>query len=1020
MSDTELNVLTVRWKDRWFRDSLFFVEVGKEKRKYPVAGSLMPAASAVQLRANGAGKRFNEFLAASGLAAELANSCALGEPVAVLYDLGRGPWNFPWELALTNLVTERARAAYIPVRIVNALAPFRPFKHSQALRVLILEGFPGEIPNRIRPDLEASGIVEAWNGLDPQVRARIEPPKRFPFHPTSLAGLLASEQPHILWYCGHGRSSPSPGLLYDHDAWMSVRDFAAAVPKNSPPLCATLWACELGEPGLDLEATAPAPEIHSALADRGVRATLAVQSRINDGVARFMAAELFNGLAISLSLERAAARARRVAFALPTARLDWASPAVWLAQAPRTSWEWATAPSSPILERLIASLTVKQSQKTVEIDPRSSEAIETARSWGERKRVVVGCDLGSEAVKIELARIADAAFHETNRIPVFISMEKTSPIASITDWAKEILSWCEAEMFPSSLGMAIRFAAEDPYSAPRRLLGLEDCMLVFINPPTDQDAEWFMNALASSRREAPIVLITDTPTTDARFENWAKDTLMTAENRGQLEAQLRENASSLTAMAVLDLPMPESALAAIGFSRQAFPRGTPILFETRTGPILPEWAKRMVLERITPEQNTRAHEVCLEMLRKYQVSTSDRLRREILRHLVGAGHEAEALKEAALAIEANYLEDRFAATVECFELLKPLGRVRRSLDTLALLRVAEAYARVGKPDRTRLYLQDCHPENPLQQSVVFALQSEIEKNDGTQGWRERAINFASRAIDAAKEALAAPELKAIASAQLMDYRMNAARLEQYLNYDAAAAAAAYRELLDDLNGTRGRDTLVAAIERNLSECLLSGHEEETVARQEAQALLDDADGRLPERHQLRADVAYMRAKLAESEGLEPYEALLETCARVARNNGNGMVEAIADARIFWTRDHFDLNRWREIEMALAPYRHHGWAVRTAMNGRIRAARVLAAQGKQDDALALLRLNARAIEDRPAFDRGSDRDRIAYTLGGIMVLDPKDPDKSRVVAIEWLQGWLESKHVHSLEEAWNKG
>jgi hypothetical protein len=233
-----------------------------------------------------------------------------------------------------------------------------------------------------------------------------------------------------------------------------------------------------------------------------------MQSRVNDVIARSMAKELFSGLAIGLSLERAAARARRFGFALPSAGFDWASPAVWLAQAPLKNWEWGAVPPGPLLERLIASLTVKQSQKTVEIDPRSGNAVEVAKSWNERKRVILLCDLNSEATKIELARIADAAFNLSNSMPVFISMENASPIASISDWAREILSWCEAEMLPTSLGSAIRFAVEDAYSTPRRLLDLEECMLVFINPPRDKDAEWFLNTLASSRRRAPIVLIT--------------------------------------------------------------------------------------------------------------------------------------------------------------------------------------------------------------------------------------------------------------------------------------------------------------------------------------------------------------------------------------------------------------------------------------------------------------------------------------------------------------------------------
>jgi hypothetical protein len=337
------------------------------------------------------------------------------------------------------------------------------------------------------------------------------------------------------------------------------------------------------------------------------------------------------------------------------------------------------------------------------------------------------------------------------------------------------------------------------------------------------------------------------------------------------------------------------------------------------------------------------------------------------------------------------------------------------------LRVAEAYVYIGKPRNANLVLRNCKPENALQEAAIFALLSEIEKNDGTTpGWRERANDYMNRAIESARKAVNEPLLSDAAAVVLMNNRMNLARLQQYLNYDLATASKAYRELLQELGGTNGQEVLIASIERNLADCVLDSATDRAAAEQEVQGLLDDASARLPDRHPLRAEIAYVRAKLAESKDGSNYEKSLETSATLARRNGNGMVEVIADARIFWAKGHFDFEHWKNIEISLTAYRYHGWAFRTTLNERIHAARILAQQGQRGEALELLRKNQREIEARPGFDRGSDRDRIGYTLAGILTLDPNVTDRQRATQYTWLAEWLQSKNIQTLEEAWKRG
>ena len=1004
---------------------MIVVDTDGPKREYPIQASQLPRPAEVHLRSRTAKACFDSFLRAIGLEKELWAACGGGEPTVFLFDLADGPWQVPWELALDRLQDEKSRAAYTPVRMVGSMAPARPWKRSEKLRTLIIKGYPGEVPNRIRPDLEAAGIVAVWERLDPAIQNRIERPEAIDLDPRRLAQELSARLPQILWYCGHGRASPASGLLYAPDAWMSARDFAAAIPATSPPMCCVLWACELAEASPDQGATVPAPEFHRAVAARGVRGTLAMQCRVNDIVARGMALELFSGLAIGLSLERAAARARRHGQTLPLARLDWASPAVWLAQAPARQWEWGEPPADPLLERVLAWSTVKHAQKVPEIDQGDAASLQQARLWNEKRRVIVQADSDSEAVMIALARVADAALRELDTVPVFVHLRKTSPIGSIRDWAKEILAWCEPEALPTALGQAVRFAVDDQQSTPRRLLEIENTMLVFIDPPEDNDSAWFIDNVAQSRRSGPLVLVMGSAPADKRFDSWSSDTMVFPTEMQLMEEQMAGHAATMVALAILDLPLPESILSAIGFSRDAFPVGAPFLFETRMGPILSASAKRFVLEKATDEQLRGAHEACLKMLEGDTIIGSERLRVERLRHLIGAGKVKEALVEAATLIELSYLDGRYAAVTDYFERLKPLGTAKDDCNTLTLLRVAESYVRIGKPRRAKLHLRNCHPEDPLQHAVMLALDSEIEKSDGTPGWRERAVASISKAIEACHEAQKIVDLAERATVVLADYKMNLARLRQYLNYDLNDAETVYREILKDVAGVRGREFLVAAIKRNLAECIITQKPNEVAARQQAAALLDEAETQLqamPD-EPLRAEIAYMRAKLAERTDGSTVGTLLRSCAQVARQTGNGMVEAIADAKLFWLYEPFDSDRWFRIERALAPYQHHGWAIRTAMNGRISAAQRLAARGARQDALELLHRNLRELDAHPAFDRGTDRDRIAQTLAGILALSADVTEvarcQQRVATAQWMPFWLRDNGFATIDAVWRQ-
>jgi hypothetical protein len=103
---------------------------------------------------------------------------------------------------------------------------------------------------------------------------------------------------------------------------------------------------------------------------------------------------------------------------------------------------------------------------------------------------------------------------------------------------------------------------------------------------------------------------------------------------------------------------------------------------------------------------------------------------------------------------------------------------------------------------------------------------------------------------------------------------------------------------------------------------------------------------------------------------------------------------LSDARLFWlddggieAADSFQDELWTNCANELAHFERHAWVARTLINGRLRAARRLSAQGNQWMARQELSEALRLIEANPAFGQGDDRCRIAATYGGLFIIDP---------------------------------
>lgn len=980
--------------------------------------------TAISVRAAGALTTIQKFIRDLDPQSILVDVLADEAPTCVLFDLGHGPWQVPWEMALENLPSERARRAFVPARTVGGPLEAGPSRRVDKLNVLIMTGDPGELDNRIYPEREAEGIVAAWKALDSYTRERIAEPQVIKFDPGTLGAELATRRPHVLWYCGHGRATPEPGLLFKIGHWVPVDIFAAEIPTVDSPIACIFWACDLGATNrLDL---APAPQVHSAIAARGVRVTLAMQSPINDRVARGMAIEFFGKLATGLSFERAAACARRFGQTIPQRYPDWASPAVWISHAPLEALEWGTPPKDPLLARLLARISVRLAQKVPDTANIGDEAKMQADSWVMARRVIVQADTSSEAVYLALNSIAGAVAENTTFVPLFIIFRGNAIYEALSEWAKTILAWTGHEEMSTPLGEAIKVAKIDPVAGFERLVVLDDVMLVLIDPPMAQTSE-ILDLVEHRSPAAPTVLVSPGGFGGDQFQGWSRDTLLGGPaDRAVLELLMHEVPEPLVALAVLDLPLPESELAAVGFNRARFPLAASYLFETSMGPVLAAHARSAILSMASAAQVRRAHEACLELLGTEGIG-HERLGLERLRHLVGLRETGKALQAAGILIEVFSQDERLLSVIDVFNRLSPLAANRRDLETHHLLMVATAYVRLGNTKRTGHLLKQFEPSDLVQKAFWHALRSEVAKAEGRPGWRETAVKEIELAIGLCEKASRDPdpELALAAERDLPDWELNRARLLQYLAYDPKRAEAVYTALINRWGGQPEHRLLVATAARNLAECISSQAPGDPVALQRAEAELERAKNAL---HgfvddPLHAELLYERVKLAElrSDNPEVIRALLKECISESRRTGYGMLEAIARSRLYWATEPIDLDAWNRFARTLGLYRWHGWALRTLANGRIRAARALAKRGDVAQALSQLRHNQLDLAAKRAFDRGSDRDRTALTISGLLTLCTEDAERSiyrhKLDDHSWVGEWLAERGLTSIEQAW---
>ena len=287
------NLIQAKWWRGWLRGiSGWQISDGSQSLRFEAANSVFEACPR-DLRSPAMGKAFVNLLRectdhTRSLHDWWLEYGASDSATALILDCATGPWEIPWELLSARFANASNRRR---LRIVRTLGPgAAPIakRQSARLRILVLQGSDGRARGAaIDLEREARNLSEAWKGLESQVRDKIDEPVVIPALERTFSGELRDKAPDVLWFSGHGHSTPKVELEFQSETkssdWISAKSFAGHI-KNSghvPQYCVFL-ACETGRGDEAVPSTARLPTLYRCLHDVGVAAVLVMQSPIRD------------------------------------------------------------------------------------------------------------------------------------------------------------------------------------------------------------------------------------------------------------------------------------------------------------------------------------------------------------------------------------------------------------------------------------------------------------------------------------------------------------------------------------------------------------------------------------------------------------------------------------------------------------------------------------------------------------------------------------------------------------------
>jgi hypothetical protein len=945
--------------------------------------------------------------------------------VRLMFHAGEESWRLPWELLLASF-NDRDLERVIITRGTGDSRPIQPSDFDKPLQIQIILGDnSGRRGGRLRLKDEVTDLTRIYDGLEQGVKHNVRLLECVQPTIEELPGLLKSRRPDVLWFSGHGTAKPPVFCLKSNDA--TIRDLTPALlgriikEAGVRPVYVIFLACHLAL-GIEADQLGAAPDFFEALIASGVQGMLVMQGAINDTAAVHLATALFRHLAVGRPLDWAVASARSVVRdAIPDQdSVEWARPAVWSSGQPPSQLRLAFA-DSDAAQRQVAARQLLRARVTAPTDvdlvadPVCCERVRKWLNFDPPRLHLVGTPhhAGTQTLWIRLLLALQSS---SNKTIIAIELEDEDSTRALRLWAeaiqREAARWYEPFLHSTDLLDRLK---DDPKTSWPDLCAIDGIVIAIRDYEQRELEAWFLNPLEQRTSALTLLLRAQPISADWPMENLEMQQL--ADER--VNRLLEQHPSVLNALAVVGMPVRESWLRHAELIDNLQTSISQLLVATQSGSVLNASASAYIAARMGRDDCRKAHFDCMRILDHPDVRLRADYPVRLLRlsHCLAAERGADAVKESqAVLVEIRKL-DRPWRAVQVGDLIDHL---HREFSPTVSLHLAWARMMIGDVDLAEMWLGKIGKiKEPLEEAWYHGLKAEVAKSKGD---KQEALNEIDRAIAIVDAQPLTGRDGYLVQLRRYAYRQDRARIYQYLFYEYGRARAEYEDLQEKLaDGSESH--LLAAVRRNYSECLRSmatGKEDENWQR--AKDIIDEEIGKLSDEPEapIYAELLYERARIALHEGDRGLaDDCLQKCLAAAERSQFGMIRAIARAKQFWQFEPFDLQEWKKIESQLKSYPRHGWAIRSAMNGRLRAAKRVE-HTSPATSLELLHRNVADAAANPAFDGRSDRYRIVRSYAGLTVVSGESAYwTSFLTSHLWASGWVAQDPSREPKQLWER-
>lgn len=924
----------------------------------------------------------------------------------------------PWELLLHDADRDQLRDRLRRVAVVRSTGSTRdysPRRINGKLRVLLLQGADGSQPLDFAG--ERSALDGAWHGLGPTLQAHVDRPVIRPAFRSALASNVATVNPHLLWFSGHGRPVDNDFELllgngereeWTRAAWFRDALLEAAGHTGNLPIVVAFWACEAGgSPGPSLDAGSETfPLLVKAIVETGVEAVIGVQTQVYDTSARVMGSEFFRTLAEGIGPAQSLGSARAQLLAIPKDRRapgrgsEWTSPVMWVNGADLPAIEWRRplhVDEALAFQRLgMESILVFEGGHDILQEQPDRASASATEAWVAQAPMWVTCrDLHLVDRRMEIIRrFRSLVLFETKTVLViqFNALKHDTLLDAVAQAFLDLQGRLypkpdnEGVDFLASLFEAFRLGGRQ--KAWRELLNREDMIIVIIAdgglPPTDD--------LRDARSSAASLLVFSETTAEAfdsgaaRWDGWHADNI-DLEDSSVITDDEALNAF-IVAFAALDKPLSKDAIAVFARDFDVDSEHIPAdryFASLGDRSVVKASIARSALEALTPDQLRAAHRACMAILPRLKAEFDAPIAQQLvwrLDHALRAGEDREGLQLASKAIQILDHRGDYRSVIQVFV---NLGALRRRLPLSVTMNIANAFNHLGNPKRAYDLLRQTPISAKSSDKDILrfnVLMAEALRNLPDAVYREQSITVLEAIVaDYANKG----SLSEDASQWLLIAQHDLGRNVHYFRQDGRGATAIFRRVIAQCSDRPELAYLKAAALRNLSDALdryaYNRLEPDPAGAEQCIREAVEIASTYPLAARLLPEMLYLLAKYEYPEKRGQAGRHIKRAITLAREYGNGFILTLAKNKLFWWRvglivydvppHEFSFREWARLEKELDLLNGHPWPLRTLVDSRVRAAKCLSLLGQRTDAMRVLERARDVLLEYSIFDYKGD-------------------------------------------------